>query len=245
MRWPGDMISDFKPPSQWLMRIDLLFTVPYVYIHTGIYLRGIADVFHFTIPFHKHVLQFFGAVKGTRENCTQLMRMGQPIILLPGGAEEVLKDSRVPKYTLIWKDRTGFAVLSAQHEYQIVPYGIVGFEDMVYPAFSISSAPFFWLIGDHRAQSKPVNGSAHPSSIPPPVHDLRIQFVWPWMSLQKSYLVVGEAVDAGEFDWGDKEAVYQLRNRVRGDVETCVRVARQTQFVDPERYCGIWKRVFG
>ncbi|KAJ3022052.1 UNVERIFIED_CONTAM: hypothetical protein HDU68_009336 [Siphonaria sp. JEL0065] len=194
--------------------VDLFFVIPYIYLETGIYLRGIADVFHFTIPVHKHFLEYFGGVKGTVENCTRLMESGQPLILLPGGAEEVLKDARIPRYTLIWKDRAGFARLSAHHGYKIVPFGIVGFEDMLTPApVSIPTKPLFALIGDARARDKAVNLNAHKTSILAPVPDMRIQLFYPWISLQMTYLVLGDVVDASKYNVKDIESVYELRNQ--------------------------------
>ncbi|ORY39340.1 hypothetical protein BCR33DRAFT_720170 [Rhizoclosmatium globosum] len=223
--------------------LDVVFLVIHIYLETGIYLRGIADTFHFQIPIHKHLVQWFGGVKGTVENCTKLMEAGQPILILPGGAEEVVKDSRIPPYTLIWKDRTGFAKLSVKHGYKIVPYGIVGLEDMVVHAFSIPLKPFFAILGDHRSKDKVFNPAAHKTSIPPPVPDMRLPVIYPYLSFQKSYLVFGEIVDASEYDLDDIESIYALRNRVRNEVETSIRKGRQIQFVDPQRY--LWRRVLG
>ncbi|KAJ3121259.1 hypothetical protein HK100_012447, partial [Physocladia obscura] len=189
---------------------DLIFTIWHIYLKTGIYVRAIGDICHFQLPVWSQFLRIWvGSVKGTVENVTLLMETGQSILLIPGGADEIWKDERIPPYTLLWKNRAGFARLSIQYAYKIVPYGIVGFEDMVDIAFSIPAAPFWTFLGDKRAlRNHQPPRELHPTSI---AHDLemRIPVYYPWIRLEKSYLVFGEAVDAGEYSG---ELVYELRN---------------------------------
>ncbi|KAJ3300928.1 Transmembrane protein 68 [Blyttiomyces sp. JEL0837] len=134
----------------WALDVPLKFAQ--IYLDTGIYIRSLTDRSHSTIPCWKHIVQYFGGVPGTRENCKKLMDAGEPILVYPGGALEVWKDERIPKYTLIWKDRVGFAKMAAEHGYVIIPFASVGFEDMIKIAFSIP-AHFLWkLLGDSRSK---------------------------------------------------------------------------------------------
>ncbi|KAJ3409864.1 hypothetical protein HDU80_008934 [Chytriomyces hyalinus] len=223
--------------------MDLAFTMPLIYLNTGVYPRGVADILHYRFPFWAHGITLFGGVNGSRENCNIIMKAGEPLMLLPGGINEVLKDDRMDKYTLIWKDRVGFIKLAIEHGYTIIPFGIVGLEDMVSIAFSIPSGLFFWLMGDTRglAAAPAANMKMqHPTSKPMPFPDIRIPILYPWLSFQTSYLVFGDPIDcAGDFV--DKESVYALRNQVRDSVEGCIKSGQRMQSVDPRRY----RKTFG
>jgi len=58
---------------------------------TGVLVRPLGDHIHFQIPVWRDLLARFGTVDGTRENCEALMRAGESILVLPGGAREVFK----------------------------------------------------------------------------------------------------------------------------------------------------------
>eukprot|EP00808_Paulinella_micropora_P015365 g14166.t1 len=121
----------------------------------GIMPRGLADTFHWLIPGHKHFLQYFGAVVGTRENCSLLMEQRKHSLLVyPGGADEVLHTKEHVPYSLIWKERTGFARLAAQHDYEIVTVASVGTEEMFKIWFDLNVSRFLAFIspGDKRSE---------------------------------------------------------------------------------------------
>jgi 1-acyl-sn-glycerol-3-phosphate acyltransferase len=103
-----------------------------LYRKKGIYLRGLADHFHYMVPGWRNFLFWIGAVRGTPENCEQLMRSKENIIVFPGGGREVCK-RKGELYQLIWKKRTGFARLAIKHQYPIIPLASIGIDD----AFSI------------------------------------------------------------------------------------------------------------
>lgn len=99
------------------------------YRYSGRPVRGLADRNHFKIPGWGNVLKQMGAVLGDPQICGALMEDGQSILVFPGGAREVVK-KRKETYDLVWKERLGFVRLALQHDYDIVPVGIVGGDEI-------------------------------------------------------------------------------------------------------------------
>jgi 1-acyl-sn-glycerol-3-phosphate acyltransferase len=94
----------------------------------GVRVRSLADHAHFALPGWRDLLTGLGAVRGTRENCAELMRAGEPVLVFPGGAREVFK-RRGQRNQLLWGDRLGFARMAIEHGYPIVPFAAVGGDD--------------------------------------------------------------------------------------------------------------------
>ena len=94
----------------------------------GRIVRSLGDHAHFKVPGWRGLLESFGVVRGTRHNTAELMRRGELVLVFPGGGREVAK-RKGEKYQLVWKNRMGFARLSIQHGYPIVPFASVGSED--------------------------------------------------------------------------------------------------------------------
>lgn len=70
-----------------------------------------------------------GAVIGNRDNARELMRGNETVLVFPGGAREVPK-FKGESYHLHWQDRYGFALLSVENGYPIVPVALVGGDDV-------------------------------------------------------------------------------------------------------------------
>lgn len=96
---------------------------------TGKPVRGLADRIHFKNPAWGGFLKRAGAVLGDPEICSALMKSGQNVVVFPGGAREVVK-KRSEVYELVWKERVGFVRLALKHNYDIVPVGIVGGDEI-------------------------------------------------------------------------------------------------------------------
>ncbi|MCB0923887.1 MAG: acyltransferase family protein [Mycobacterium sp.] len=96
----------------------------------GIIVRSLGDHAHFKIPVWRDLLTACGVVDGTRAITSELMRRGEVILVYPGGGREVAK-RKGERYTLIWKERMGFARLAIEHGYRIVPFAAVGAEEAV------------------------------------------------------------------------------------------------------------------
>jgi 1-acyl-sn-glycerol-3-phosphate acyltransferase len=99
-----------------------------LYRQKGIFIRGLADHFHYLVPGWRDFLSWIGAVRGTPDNCEKLMQSGDNIIVFPGGGREVCK-RKGESYQLIWKKRTGFVRLAIKHQYPIIPVASIGIDD--------------------------------------------------------------------------------------------------------------------
>jgi 1-acyl-sn-glycerol-3-phosphate acyltransferase len=71
----------------------------------------------------------YGAVVGEPETARELMRNDETILVFPGGGREIGK-FKGEEYTLRWQGRAGFARLSVENGYPIVPAGLVGGDDV-------------------------------------------------------------------------------------------------------------------
>lgn len=94
-----------------------------------IHLRVLIDRLHGRVPLWRTMVERFGGIEGTPENCDQLMQSGECILVFPGGAREVAK-RRGEQYKLVWGDRAGFARHALRNGCTIVPFAAIGAEDM-------------------------------------------------------------------------------------------------------------------
>ena len=205
---------------------------PYMYVEVfqkkGIRLRPLGDHFHFDVPLWGSMLRRFGVVDGTRENCAELMRQGESILVFPGGAREVTK-RRGEKYQLIWKDRLGFARLAIAHGCTIVPVAALGVEDAVdilYDGDDMMASP---IVGSllRRLHIRPdflfpVVKGVGPTPFPRP---------------ERLYFRIGLPVDPKDFgtDPVDEAAVRDLRDIVRSDIIEGIHYLRERRAADPYR----------
>jgi 1-acyl-sn-glycerol-3-phosphate acyltransferase len=75
------------------------------------------------------LLAAYGAVVGDPEAARELMAHDQTILVFPGGGREIGK-FKGEEYTLRWQGRAGFARVSVENGYPIVPAGLVGGDDV-------------------------------------------------------------------------------------------------------------------
>ncbi|MCH9666292.1 MAG: acyltransferase family protein [Actinomycetia bacterium] len=75
------------------------------------------------------LLAAFGGVVGAPDTARELMRHDQTVLVFPGGGREIPK-FKGEEYTLRGEGRTGFARLSVENDYPIVPAGLVGADDI-------------------------------------------------------------------------------------------------------------------
>ncbi|MCA2244826.1 acyltransferase family protein [Mycobacterium sp. WUMAC-067] len=71
----------------------------------------------------------FGGVIGAPETVRELMRHDETILVFPGGGREIAK-FKGEEYALRWQGRSGFARVSVENGYPIVPVGLVGGDDV-------------------------------------------------------------------------------------------------------------------
>uniref|UniRef100_UPI00356560DF lysophospholipid acyltransferase family protein n=1 Tax=Spongiibacter sp. TaxID=2024860 RepID=UPI00356560DF len=93
----------------------------------GRFLRALSDKWLWN-SVNEGLLLKQGAVIGHPDVCSALMDAGSDLLVFPGGAHEATKPAE-QKYTLQWKERSGFVRMAAQHGYTIVPTAVVGPEE--------------------------------------------------------------------------------------------------------------------
>lgn len=71
----------------------------------------------------------YGAVVGAPETARELMRHNESILVFPGGGREIAK-FKGEENTLRWQGRAGFARISVESNYPIVPVALVGGDDV-------------------------------------------------------------------------------------------------------------------
>lgn len=184
-----------------------------LYLEKDVFVRGLADHFHFCSP-HGSLMKAFGAVDGTRSNVDCLMENNSNILVYPGGGQEVLKHSSVPKYALLWKERLGFARLAIKHGYPIIPCASVGTEEMVEILADIS------LEYLRKGQFLPIPGPMGP------------------YKLQKLYFWVGEPIPTVEYegDWKNEDFAREVRDKTKDAVEDGIKLLQKKQQNDPDRF---------
>ena len=110
-----------------------LFDVPFlvldVHEQTGVLVRSLGERQHFRVPVWRDLLTHFGTISGTRENTRRLLRAGQAVLVFPGGGREVAR-RRGDHYPLVWRERIGFARLALEFAYPVVPFSMIGVDDM-------------------------------------------------------------------------------------------------------------------
>ena len=205
-----DNTPHFYVSNHSLYGIEMPVVLNELYQKKGIFLRGLADHFHFATP-NGPIIKRFGAVDGTRDNVDVLMEVGQDILVYPSGGHEVLKHGSVPRYELMWKQRLGFARLAIKHGYPIIPTACVGTEDM------------FDTIGNIPTGFK---GMVVPISVTTPCR------------IQKIYMWFGNPIPTTQYngDYTNDDYAKEVRDLTKAAVEQEIRDLQAKQSVDPERY---------
>ncbi|WP_059014664.1 lysophospholipid acyltransferase family protein [Mycobacterium sp. M26] len=83
-------------------------------------------------------LAAYGAVVGHPDTARELMHNNEPILVFPGGGREMSK-FKGEEYTLLWEGRAGFARLSVENDYPVVPVALVGGDDVYKSLFTRDS----------------------------------------------------------------------------------------------------------
>jgi len=177
--------------------------------------RSMGDHIHFQIPLWGDIIKTFGVVDGTREACSILLQAGEPVLVYPGGARELLKRTTDRKYTLMWKERTGFARMAIKHGCTIIPIASVGTEDMLNILYDI---PAGWLFGG-RDLTLP--------AVKPPSPD----------KLQRIYFRFAPPIHTKELsrDCDSYENCALVRDRCKAAIEESLEWLKRKQEEDPYR----------
>lgn len=115
---------------------EALLPAYYIRHHLGRQLRPLADrQFGKMGGPQADLLAAFGAVIGSPESASQLMRENRPILVFPGGGREIGK-FKGEQYQLRWHNRSGFARVAIAHDYPIITTALVGADDIYTPLTS-------------------------------------------------------------------------------------------------------------
>jgi len=196
-----------------LMGIEMPSFVHLLYKERGVFVRGLADHFHWAGP-QGPLLRALGAVDGTRPNVDMLMARRQSILVYPGGGAEIMKASSVERYALMWKERLGFARMAIKNRYPILPCACVGTEDMLDIMFDL---PMGFL-------SKPLGVPSIPMVKP--------------NSIQKIYFWFGKPIPTDKYggDSDNTDFAREVRDLTKAAIEGGIREMRAKQAADPDRY---------
>ena len=197
----------------------------------GVWVRSLADHVHWQIPGWRTIMDMGGSVDGTRENCRELLRSGQMVVVFPGGAREATRH-RDDAYQLQWDNRLGFARMAIEAGCPIVPFGTVGVEEM----FTTVLDPDSRLLAPARGFGRLVLGErGRRDDVMVPLS--RGIGLTPVPRPERLYYGFGKPIDtsrwAGLAD--DVGAVTAARDEARKAVEEIIDGLRAEQATDPGR----------
>jgi 1-acyl-sn-glycerol-3-phosphate acyltransferase len=158
----------------------------------------------------------YGAVVGAPETARELMRNDETILVFPGGSREIAK-FKGEEYRLRWHGRAGFARLSVENGYPIVPAGLVG-GDEVYRSLTTRDSAYGRFsealgrrLNGRPDMAMPLLRGIGPTLIPRP---------------QRMYLRFGPPIDSSrplgvtEQEWVDivKDQTQRALEKILGDL---------------------------
>lgn len=168
----------------------------------------------------------FGGVIGEPENARELMRHDETILVFPGGGGEIAK-FKGEEYTLRWQERSGFARLSVENGYPILPVGLVGGDDVYRSwttrdsAYAKFSAALSRRLNGRPDMAMPLVRGIGPTLIPRP---------------QRMYLRFGPPIDTTTpLGVGNEQWVDIVRERTRLQLEDILAHLLRLRGQDPYR----------
>ncbi len=202
--------------------IDVPLFLAQIYRERGVLVRALADHQHYDIPLWRDVLDRTGGVEGTRENCSALMQRGEHVLVFTGGAREVSK-RKGEQYQLTWKRRTGFCSMAIQHGYNILPFAVVGPDDMydiVLDAEDILQSPVGKLLKKAGLLEKkgllrggdiimPLTRGLGLTALPRP---------------ERFYFAIGDEIEVSPYQGkeNDQDALFELRDEVAFSIQDII-----------------------
>lgn len=218
--------------------IDSPLFVAELYRETGVYPRALGDHFHFVIPGWGAMLERFGAVDGTPENCQALMESGQHVLVFPGGGREVAM-RKGEEHRLVWKQRTGFARMAIAHGYDIIPFASAGC-DFTYDVLFDGDAFKQSRIGKRILKSNRVNKFLRDGDLFMPLS----RGVGPTLvpKPEPLWFQIGEPIPTERWAGrsADKEACWELREEVASSIHGMLAELEQDRSVARQQGWRKW-----
>jgi 1-acyl-sn-glycerol-3-phosphate acyltransferase len=187
---------------------------PHLLLHLhdrhGRFPRTLGHHEHFSIPAWSKLVEVFGTVDGTRENCAALFLAGESVLVFPGGSREAFK-RKGEDYSLQWGDRLGFARMALRHGVPIVPFAALGADEVwkiIKDGPELLDSPFLGAF---------LKGLRVPEDIVPPISRGRGFLGTP--KLERLYFTFGPPVDTRAFGGReDDEAARAVREQVEARI---------------------------
>ncbi len=201
------------------LALDGFFLGPILHQEFGICARGLGDDFLFRKEGLAELLIGIGGTLGHEQVCTALMENKKSMIVFPGGAHEANKPVK-DRYTLRWKERSGFIRLAAKHGYTIVPLAMVG-PDEWFDRYIEPEDFYETRLGKMLISMGVPEAMRHPDVTPPIIKGL---FGTAIPRPIQSYLGIGKPLDLSEYQGMDldKKTQMRLRKKVADQVESTI-----------------------
>ncbi|CAI8615521.1 unnamed protein product [Vicia faba] len=146
-----DLVMDFIPPSMTEFRYAMdqvvgLFrsvtgSVMFSTLENGKIVKGLSGV-------PDEVRKVFGGVPVSASNLFKLLSTKSHVLLYPGGAREALH-FKGEEYKLIWPDQPEFVRMAARFGATIVPFGVVGEDDIAEIALDYNDLMKIPILNDY------------------------------------------------------------------------------------------------
>ena len=190
---------------------------PHLFVHLfrshGIALRSLGDHAHWRVPAWRDLLERYGTVDGTRDNCAAVLRGGGCVLVFPGGAREAFK-GKGQDYQLMWGERLGFARMALQCRAQIVPFAALGADEVFNIGLDADGimaspvGPVLKALGLRKDLIAPVPRVSGPGAMP---------------KAERLYFQFAPPIDARIYDGRDDDAAARsLRNQAQTAIEDAI-----------------------
>ena len=198
-----------------MFAVDGLILMPTIYQETGRFPRGMGDKFLFYSAIGEKLAEQ-GLVLAHPEVCNALMDAGQDLLVFPGGAAEANKAAD-KKYTLQWRERTGFVRMAALNGYNITPFGLVGpdeWYDQAIQGKDLKNSTLFRLL-----RKTGIIGDDFREDMIPPIP--RGMFYTLLPKPQRCYLAFGETIEVPDYS-GKKRVPKSVQQSVQAETASAV-----------------------
>ncbi|KAF9605405.1 hypothetical protein IFM89_016982 [Coptis chinensis] len=184
----------------------------------------------------------FGSVPVTPSNLYRLLSSNSFSLLYPGGAREALH-RKGEEYTLFWPEQPEFVRMAARFQATIVPFGVVGEDDILQLVLDYNdqmSIPFIrdW-IKEINQDAIRLRGDAHGEVAN---QDLFLPGVIPKIP-GRFYYLFGKPIETkGKKELvKDRESANALYSEIKSDIENIMSYLKEKREQDP--YRGILERI--
>lgn len=228
-RIPDDRPAFYVGNHTLMGGLDVPLIMAELWERKGVVFHTLGDRIHFGLPGWRELVESFGVIEGSPENCRQAMREGKSIAVFPGGAREVMK-RRSERYKLVWGDRVGFARMALETGYPVVPFASVGADDcfdILLDGDDVLRSPIGGLVGRYHPR---------PDFLPPVLRGVGLSWI---PRPERFYFYFGEPIPSDPALYGgdhtSPEACRRLRDVVKQAVEHGIALLLEERRADPQR----------